>query len=117
MLFSLYTTIVAVNFGDLFDEIWDAPSFKTVYHKGNLAGGKVSPGRSLSTGEVLDDVSALERSGKVHQFDIPSDVFNKWERQGFIDYLEDYDVTTGVRNSEVRFSGQITEELNKYIKQ
>ena len=85
-----------------------------VYHKGELANGKVSSGVSLSTGTDITNVSALNRSGDVHTFSIPEEVFNEWKSKGLIEKFQDFDFETGVMNEEIRFSPEISGELNKY---
>ncbi len=89
----------------------------SVFHKGNLNNGKVTPGRSSSTGLDRASVKALGRSGKVYQFDIPEGVYNDWINSGKARTLRDFDITTGVYNNEVRFHGSISGELNKFIKE
>ena len=85
-----------------------------VYHKGNLANGQVTPGKALSTGDNLNSVSGIQRSGIIHKFSIPKTVYDKWYSEGLIDVFQDLDFETGVRNNEFRFSPEISEELNKY---
>ena len=85
-----------------------------VHHKGKLANGKVSPNKTLSTGTDLESVSSLSRAGEVHTFKIPDNVFNKWKNKGLIETFEDMDFETGVMNKEVRFSPELSDELNKY---
>ena len=88
----------------------------TVYHKGQLSNGKVRAGKSFSTGLDRASVEALERGGTVHQFDIPYDEYLKWQYNGQVQTLKDLDAATGVYNNEVRFSGSVSGELNKYLK-
>jgi hypothetical protein len=61
-------------------------------------------------------VSALSRQGDVHEFEIPKDVFENWDKQGYIKQVKDYDFQTGTYNYEVRFDPKISTELNKYKK-
>ena len=86
----------------------------TVYHKGNLVNNSVTSGRAFSTGKDIKSVIALDRSGKVHQFDIPKEVFNKWVKNNQATTKKDLDFATGVYNEEVLFSPEISGELNKY---
>ena len=104
-------------YDDLLGELFGNTRTVTVYHKGRLANGQVTPGRTFSTGLDKDDVGALNRSGTVHQFDIPQDVYDEWEGKGLIQTLNDLDFETGVMNREVRFSAEISEQLNKYLKE
>ena len=85
----------------------------SVYHKGELVGG-VSSSRELSTGAEREAVEALNRPGTVHEFQIPEDVLRRWEAEGKVRTLRDYDHTSGVTNYEYRFSPSIADEMNSY---
>ena len=95
------------------------PSFsnviRSVFHKGELVGGKVVSTRTLSTGLERATVEALDRAGNVHQFDIPADILRKWEFDGLVQRFRDLDEATGAINEELRFAGSLAEELNKYL--
>ncbi len=83
------------------------------YHKGELVGG-VSTHRELSTGAERASVEALNRPGSVHEFRVPEDLIRRWESEGKVRLLKDYDSETGVYNLEYRFSPSVADELNKY---
>ncbi|MGC3972209.1 MAG: RHS repeat-associated core domain-containing protein [Pirellulales bacterium] len=87
----------------------------SVYHKGQLLNGRVSGNRPLSTGTERATVQALARDGRVIEFRVPKDVLRKWEYDGKITRLRDYDNTTKVYNDEIRFDASLADELNTYM--
>ena len=87
----------------------------SVFHKGELTGGVVSSGRTLSTGLEKESVEALNRTGKVWEFKIPRLKLKEWENNGLVTRFTDIDHVTGVVNNEIRFSGQLASDLNKYL--
>ena len=89
-------------------------SFTSVFHKGNLNGGVISSGRTLSTGLERETVDAI-RTGQLWEFRIPTLKLKEWENSGLVTRLRDLDRSTGVINEELRFSSQLSEELNKYL--
>ncbi|MCF3109424.1 DUF6443 domain-containing protein [Niabella sp. CC-SYL272] len=86
-----------------------------VFHKGELSGGVVSSTRSLSTGLDKAAVEALNRSGKVWEFNIPKTQFLKWKYAQKLELFRDLDEATKVINEEVRFSPELAPFLNKYL--
>ncbi|QQE11161.1 hypothetical protein JD969_16920 [Planctomycetota bacterium] len=60
-------------------------------------------------------MSALNRSGKLHRFDIHEEVFERWEKQSLVTEIKDYDLQTGTYNHEFRFAPEISEQLNWYM--
>jgi len=87
----------------------------SVFHKGELNGGVVSSSRTLSTGLERESVEALNRTGKVWEFKIPRLQLREWENKGLVTRFKDTDHVTGVVNDELRFSGQLASDLNKFI--
>jgi RHS repeat-associated protein len=103
--------------GTVVEDRWanfDFEENKTVYHKGNLTGGKVSPERTLSTGMDRASVDAI-RGGTLYEFKIPLSKFNEWISKGWAEPLKDYDHQTGVVNEEIRFGSKVANELNNYM--
>lgn len=92
-------------------------SIVTVFHKGKLNEGKVLANKALSVGTDFYGVNALSREGKVYQFDIPTDIYKRWDAEGLIQTRIDLNDVTGQINSEIRFDKTISNELNKYIKE
>ena len=86
---------------------------RSVYHKGELLEGRVGTHRELSTGVDRSSVNALDRPGKVHEFRIPEDTLRRWEFEGKVRRLRDYDHTTGTYNDELRFDPSLANELNE----
>jgi hypothetical protein len=70
--------------------------------------------REFSTGLDSAAVAKLDRPGAVHEFAIPKDVLLRWEMEGKVRRLRDFDATTGAVNEELRFSPQVADELIKY---
>ncbi|GEP89288.1 hypothetical protein CTE07_09330 [Chitinophaga terrae (ex Kim and Jung 2007)] len=93
---------------------FDFEEYQTVYHKGNLSGGKVSTTRLLSTGTDRAAVNSI-REGTLYEFKIPKNVYNDWTRRGLASTWQDYDYVTGVRNEEIRFDPKVADDLNKYM--
>jgi hypothetical protein len=92
----------------------DGPTV-SVFHKGELDNGRVSPYRELSTRIDRASVEALGRAGQIHQFDIPENVLRDWESSGLARRLLDFDNVTGVINTEWRFSPSLADQLNGYL--
>lgn len=92
-----------------------AEEIVSVFHKGQLNGGVVSSGRSLSTGLERAAVEGLKRTGKTWEFRIPRSVLERWKFEGLAKPLRDLDKITGVINEELRFSAKLSQELNKYL--
>jgi hypothetical protein len=92
-----------------------AEEIVSVFHKGQLNGGVVSSGRSLSTGLERAAVEGLKRTGKTWEFRIPRSVLQKWLNKGWAESKKDYDIATGVLNEEIKFMRQLASELNKYL--
>lgn len=86
----------------------------SVFHKGELENGSVGRNRTLSTGKNRETVLALDRPGKVHEFQIPEEELIQWELEGLVWRFRDEDLATGVINEELRFSPSLAEFLNKY---
>lgn len=84
---------------------------RTVYHKGELT----KPNKPyLSTGVDRASVDGLKRPGMTHQYDIPEDVYFKWELDDRIRTFTDLDLETGIINNELRFDRSIVPKLMEY---
>jgi hypothetical protein len=86
-----------------------------LYHKGNLVNGLVGNHRWLSTGVDWANVNALDRAGRVFQFNVPTQKLNEWLLHGHVQTLRDYDKITGVYNLEYRFSPALAKLMNEYM--
>ena len=60
----------------------EAAPMTKLYHKGELKNGLVDPARTLSTGTDAECVAGLNRSGRVHTFEVPKDVLDTWKSPG-----------------------------------
>jgi len=91
----------------------------TFYHKGELNGGILNLSKGyLSTGRDFETVNALNRSGKVWKIEIPSSLYEKWEKAGvnFLETRRDLDHKTGVYNQEIRFKSSTFPVLQNHVK-
>jgi len=84
----------------------------TLFHRGNLAGGRVLPTRALSTSTV-SDLSHYAPGEALQTFKIPRAVLNQWDRAGYVTRYTD--LFQGVATPEVRIEAGASGEMNKYL--
>ena len=87
-----------------------------LYHKGNLADGKVTKGRELYVTTSKESAEGYARSGAVHEFQVPKKIFNEWEETGkVIGPYKDFDLPSNRVFPDVRkVQPSTSSELNKY---
>ncbi|HBV14806.1 hypothetical protein [Chryseobacterium carnipullorum] len=91
----------------------------TFYHMGELNQGILNSNKEfLSAGTDFEAVNALNRAGKVWKIEIPSRLYDKWEKAGndFLETRRDLDHATGVYNQEIRFKSSTFPILQNHIK-
>jgi RHS repeat-associated protein len=84
----------------------------TLYHQGNLAGGRVSATRSLST-STSPDLAHYAPDEALQTFKVPLRVFQAWDKAHYVTRWAD--TYNGIVTQEIRIEAGPSGELNKYL--
>ena len=84
----------------------------TLYHQGNLAGGRVSATRSLST-STSPDLAHYAPDEALQTFKVPRSVFQAWDKAHYV--TRAVDTYKGIVTQEIRIEAGASGELNKYL--
>ena len=91
----------------------DEPGTASLYHQGNLSNG-VNGNQSISL-SPSSELGHYRPGGSLYKFDVPRNLLNEWESNGYLVPGFDLHEPTGIRTPEVRVYPPVSGQLNRFL--